>query len=419
MFEKYPPSPLHPDVTSTASQASSEVQPPQPKTPHHKFAFVDRALTERQQTQRWRSLQSITPIDAVHVLKNGRKLLNFSSNDYLGLSKHPALIAAAQDYTIRYGAGSTASRLVTGTYDIHQQLEEKLAIACGREAALIFNSGFQANISLLASLLDARSLVLCDRLVHNSLIQGILASQARFVRYAHNDLAHLERALNQAGDYSRIVIVTETVFSMDGDRSDVTALVALAQKHNAILYLDDAHALGVLGEDGMGLAAHRAGADIVVGTFGKAFGAFGAFVTCSHQLKDYFINCCGGFIYTTALPPAVIGAIVAALELMPTLTPERQHLTQSADYLRTQLHQWGYDTAGSNSQIVPLLVGDEGQALRLCQELEENGILAIAIRPPTVAAGTSRIRFALSSQHQLEQIDHLVSAIGKWHEQQS
>ncbi|MBI4784833.1 MAG: 8-amino-7-oxononanoate synthase [Oscillatoriophycideae cyanobacterium NC_groundwater_1537_Pr4_S-0.65um_50_18] len=379
--------------------------------PPDKLAFVDRALAERQQTQRWRSLQSITPLDAVQVLKNGRKLLNFSSNDYLGLSKHPALIAAAQDYTARYGTGSTASRLVTGTYDIHQQLEEKLAIACGRQAALLFNSGFQANVSLLASLLDARSLVLCDRLVHNSLIQGILASQARFMRYAHNDLAHLEKLLHQAKDYSRVVIVTETVFSMDGDRSDVSALVDLAQTHNAILYLDDAHALGVLGEVGMGLAAHQTGADVVVGTFGKAFGAFGAFVTCSHKLKDYFVNCCGGFIYTTALPPAVIGAIAAALELMPTLELERQHLTQSAAYLRTQLNLLGYDTAGSNSQIVPLLVGDEAKTLRLCQGLEESGILAIAIRPPTVAPGTSRIRLALSSQHQQADLDRLVDAI--------
>ncbi|HEY9629913.1 MAG TPA: 8-amino-7-oxononanoate synthase [Coleofasciculaceae cyanobacterium] len=383
--------------------------------PPDKLAFVDRALAERQQTQRWRSLHSVTPIDAVQVLKNGRKLLNFSSNDYLGLSKHPALIAAAQDYTARYGTGSTASRLVTGTYDIHQQLEEKLAIACGRQAALLFNSGFQANVSLLASLLDARSLVLCDRLVHNSLIQGILASQARFMRYAHNDLAHLEKLLHQAKDYSRVVIVTETVFSMDGDRSDVSALVDLAQTHNAILYLDDAHALGVLGKAGMGLAAHQAGADVVVGTFGKAFGAFGAFVTCSHKLKDYFVNCCGGFIYTTALPPAVTGAIAAALALMPTLELERQHLTQSATSLRTQLNLLGYDTAGSNSQIVPLLVGDEAKTLRLCQGLEESGILAIAIRPPTVAPGTSRIRLALSSQHQQADLDRLVDAI-KRHE---
>ncbi len=388
----------------------------QPEAPPHKFAFVDRALADHQQSQRWRSLYSITPLDAVCVLKNDRKLVNFSSNDYLGLSKHPALIAAAQDYTARYGTGSTASRLVTGTYDIHQQLEEKLAIACGREASLLFNSGFQANVSLLVSLLDSRSLVLCDRLIHNSLIQGILASKARFIRYAHNDLNHLEKLLRQAGDYSRVMIVTETVFSMNGDRSNVPALVNLAGIHNAILYLDDAHALGVLGEDGMGLAAHQTGVDIVVGTFGKAFGAFGAFVTCSTKLKDYLINCCGGFIYTTALPPSIIGAIAAALQLMPTLEPERQYLTQSAEYLRTQLHQLGYDTAGSTSQIVPLMVGDEGKTLRLCEWLEESGILAIAIRPPTVAAGTSRIRFALSSQHQREQIDYLVNAIGNWHE---
>jgi 8-amino-7-oxononanoate synthase len=382
-----------------------------------KFSFIDRALTDRTQAQRWRSLHPITPIDAVQVLKGDRLLLNFSSNDYLGLSKHPALIEAAQQYTARYGTGATASRLVTGTYEIHQQLEEKLAIACGREAALIFNSGFQANFSILGSLLDPQSLVLCDRLVHSSLIQGILASKARFIRYAHNDLNHLETLLKQADPDRRIVIVTETVFSMDGDRSDVDALVHLAQDYNAILYLDDAHALGVLGKNGMGLAAHQPGADIVVGTFGKAFGAFGAFVTCSAKLKDYWINCCPGFIYTTALPPAVIGAIAAALELMPTLQQERLYLMQAADWLRHQLQQMGDDTAASSTQIVPLLVGDEAKTLRLSQWLEEKGLLAIAIRPPTVDKGTARIRFALSSQHSLEQIDRLIDAMGKWHEQ--
>ncbi|MBD3881727.1 8-amino-7-oxononanoate synthase [Phormidium tenue FACHB-886] len=382
-----------------------------------KFAFVDRALAERAEAQRLRSLQAITPETAVHVCKQGRRLLNFSSNDYLGLSKHPLLIQAAQDYTAKYGAGATASRLVTGTYEIHQQLEEKLAIACGREAALLFNSGFQANFSILAALLDAQSLVLCDRLVHNSLLQGVLASRAKFVRYAHNDLNQLEAALQKGQSYSRVVIVTETVFSMDGDRADVEALVQLAQQYNAILYLDDAHAIGVWGQEGMGLAAHRADVDLVVGTFGKAFGAFGAFVTCSAKLRDYLINCCPGFIYTTALPPAVIGAIEAALSLMPTLAADRAHLAHLAEKLRSRLHRLSYETGKSTSQIVPLVLGDEAKTLQLSQWLEAQGILAITIRPPTVAPGTSRIRFALSSQHQLAHLDLLTKAIEAWHEQ--
>lgn len=384
--------------------------------PENKFKFIDQALAERAQTQRFRALHPVEPIDAVHVSRQGQTLLNFSSNDYLGLSKHPALIAAAQQFTERYGAGATASRLVTGTYQIHQALEEKLAASCGREAALLFNSGFQANATILAALLDRQSYVLCDRLVHSSLIQGILASGARFTRYAHNDLQHLEASLKQASQkaYSRILIVTETVFSMNGDRIDVDSLIELANRYNAILYLDDAHAFGVLGQNGMGLASHRAGADVVIGTFGKAFGTFGAFVTCSQKLRDYLINCCPGFIYTTALPPAVIGAIDAALSLMPTLEPERQLLMQQTDHLRAKLQAMGYDTGASSSQIVPIILGAEAKTLALSHWLETHHILATAIRPPTVPPGTSRIRLALSSQHTSQHLESLIQTIYAW-----
>lgn len=380
-----------------------------------KWEFVDRALAERQQQQRNRSLQSIEPIDAVHVLRQGQKLLNFSANDYLGLSKHPALIAAAQIYAQQYGAGATASRLVAGTYAIHEALEQQLAAAYGQEVALLFNSGFQANSTILAALLDRQSIVLCDRLVHSSLLQGVLTSRSRLIRYPHNDLAALEIQLQTAvGQHSRLVIVTETVFSMDGDRSDVDALIALADRYNAILYLDDAHAIGVLGKNGMGLAAHRAGVDVAIGTFGKAFGAFGAFVACSQKLRDYLINCCPGFIYTTALPPAVIGTIAAALKLIPTLEVERQHLADSAETLRQAVRSIGFNPGASSSQIIPLILSDESQALQLSNWLESQGILAIAIRPPTVPAGSSRLRLALSSCHTHEQLKYLIQCLEKF-----
>ncbi|WP_199336729.1 8-amino-7-oxononanoate synthase [Oscillatoria sp. FACHB-1407] len=384
----------------------------------NKFEFVEQKLQQRREAHQFRVVAAFDPDSSVQGTRGDRSFLNFSSNDYLGLSKHPHLIETAQRYTQRYGTGATASRLVTGTYPIHQQLEHQLAIACGYEATLLFSSGFQANSTVLPALLDASALVLCDRLVHNSLIQGILASHARFMRYRHNDLTHLKSLLEKAArqSYSRIMIVSETVFSMDGDRSDVTALVQLAQDYNAILYLDDAHALGVMGKQGMGLAAHQPGIDIVVGTFGKAFGAFGAFVACSQKLRDYLVNYCPGFIYTTALPPAVVGAIAAALELVPTLGAERQHLNHLADHLRQQLSQLNYDPGNSSSQIVPVMVGDEAKTLRLSQWLEQRGMLAIAIRPPTVEPGTARLRVALSSQHTVAQVDALIHAIGEWHE---
>ncbi|NJN88798.1 MAG: 8-amino-7-oxononanoate synthase [Leptolyngbyaceae cyanobacterium SL_7_1] len=379
---------------------------------------MDQLLEQRQQTHQLRSLHLFDPEDAVYGVRGDRRLLNFSANDYLGLSKHPALIEAAQTYAQRYGAGSTASRLVTGTYSIHHQLEEQLAIACGREAALLFNSGFQANATILPALLDRSALVLGDRLIHNSLIQGILASGARLMRYRHNDLNHLEALLIKASSksYSRILIVSETVFSMDGDRSDVDALIQLAETHNAILYLDDAHAFGVMGKGGMGLAACRTDVDMAIGTFGKAIGVFGAFITCSQKVKDYLINYCPGFIYTTALPPAVIGAVVAALTLLPKLEDRRHYLSQQADNLRVQLQHLNYTIGNSSSHIIPLILGDAEKTLDLSNWLEERGILATAIRPPTVEAGMARLRFALSSQHTPEQLEYLVKTIGAWHE---
>jgi 8-amino-7-oxononanoate synthase len=382
-----------------------------------KFAFMQQALEQRSPSQR-RSLHPFVPQDAVYVLQEGRSLLNFSNNDYLGLSKHPTLIQMAQQYTGHYGTGATSSRLVTGTYNIHEQVEQQLAAACGREASLLFNSGFQANSTILPLLVDRQSLVLCDRLVHNSILQGVLSSRAKLIRYHHNDLRHLENLLQQARQksYNRILIASETIFSMDGDISDVDGLVQLAQKYDAILYIDDAHALGVMGTNGMGLVSHRPDIDVVIGTFGKAFGSAGAYVTCSHLIRDYLINFCPGFIYTTGLPPGTVGAIAAALTLIPTLNLERQHLAQTAASLRSQLHQIGFDTGASCSHIIPLMIGDEAKTLRLAQWLKEHGMLAIAIRPPTVAPGTARIRLALSSAHTANQISDLISCLESFKE---
>jgi 8-amino-7-oxononanoate synthase len=379
--------------------------------PSHKLSFIQQALDQRVQNQQYRSLHSLTPQDAVHVEQDGQVLLNFCHNDYLGLSKHPALIQAAQDYIQQYGTGATASRLVAGTYDIHTQLEQNLAAACGREASLLFTSGFQTNATILPLLVDKQSLILCDRLVHNSILQGVLCSKAKLIRYPHNDLHQLEKLLEKNQSYDRILIATETIFSMDGDRSDIDSLIHLAQQYNAILYIDDAHAVGTMGINGMGLASHRSEIDITIGTFGKAFGASGAYVTCSQMMQEYLINFCPGFIYTTGLPPGTVGAIAAALDLIPTLNSERQHLLELSTYLRSQLHPLGFDTSASDSHIIPLMVGDEAKTLRLSQWLKQQGILALAIRPPTVTAGTSRIRLALSSAHTMAHIHGLIDCL--------
>ncbi len=405
---------MQPRVGMTQNHQNLSSSPP-PRPSPKAWTFAEQALAEQEANHRRRELRSLTPIDTLHICRDGQTLLNFSANDYLGLSKHPQVIARAVDYTQRYGTSATASRLVAGAFTIHEQLETQLASSLGHEATLLFGTGFQANSTVIPALVrnDAKqTLILCDRLVHNSLVKGILASGARFIRFPHNDMVALEQQLQKAsGKYQRLMVISETVFSMDGDRADVEALIALANQFGAFLYLDDAHALGVLGPDGMGLAAQRPGVDLLVGTFGKSCGAAGAFVACSAQLRDYLVNFCAGVIYTTALPPGTVGAVSAALDLIPAMAAERQHLATEAQWLRHQLEVLGYGTGGSMSQIVPAIIGSEAETLALASHLETQGYLATAIRPPTVPANTARIRFALSCHHQREHLVGLVAAI--------
>lgn len=386
-------------------------------TASRKYLFIDKVLNDRKEQQRLRKLRPIEPLSEGKVAIAGETILNFSSNDYLGLSQHPLLIQTAQAYLQRYGSGATASRLVTGNYEIHEQLEYEFAQFLNREASLLFTSGFQANSTILPTLFDRSSLIFCDRLVHNSLVQGILASQATFIRYRHNDLTHLKKCLDhhyekyQAGHYNRLGIVTETIFSMDGDRSNVEALVTLAEQYDTWLYLDDAHGLGVYGDRGEGLAAAYPRVDVTIGTLGKAFGSFGAIVGCSQRLKDYWINTCPGLIYTTALPPSVIGSVTAALSLMPTLKNDRERLFDRAKQLHQILQKFGYQTASEPSHILPIILGSPQLAIVVESYLQQHGILATAIRSPTVPVGSDRIRFALSSVHQAEDYDRLFRSL--------
>ena len=338
-------------------------------------------------------------------------LVDFSSNDYLGLTRHPELKARAADFVALWGAGSGASRLVTGNLPPYLAIESKIAAGKGAEAALVLASGFQANASLLPALLDKDCIVFADRLIHASLIHGCQAAGARLVRFRHNDMGHLEELLAEHRDRTPF-IVTETVFSMDGDRADLGALSELAERFGAFLYLDEAHATGALGENGFGLAHGMASsACLVMGTFSKAMGSFGAYAVCSANLRDYLVNRCGGLIYATALPPAVLGAIDAALDLVPTMKAERERLAANADYLRQGLRALGKDCGASSTQIVPLIVGEERAALDLTFALERKGMLAMAIRPPTVPPGSSRLRFALASYHTEQDIDRLLAVL--------
>jgi 8-amino-7-oxononanoate synthase len=374
-----------------------------------KDVFIEDKLRDRLSHNLYRRLKTVRPLSGVEVEVEGKRMLNFCSNDYLGLSKHPMLEERAIEYLQKYGSGSTASRLVCGNYDCFERVEERIAGLIEYESALIFNSGFQANVSLLPALADRDTLILSDRLNHNSIIQGALLSRCRIERFRHNDMNHLEELLRENRDNggSRVLVVTESVFSMDGDQSDIDALVRLNEEYGTVLIVDEAHATGVLGKKGMGLTSGK-DIDIVMGTMGKAWGSCGAYIACSAKMREYLINFCYGLIYSTALPPSVIGSMDAALELIPTMDKERHDLLSKAAVFRSSLNELGYDTGKSTTQIIPVIIGDEGDALNLSRCLEDNNILTMTFRYPTVAQGESRIRLSLSAAHTQEHLELVV-----------
>lgn len=354
-------------------------------------------------------------MDGGRIRIQGREMINFSANDYLGLARHPEVIERSREWAARWGAGSGASRLVTGHLAALSAIEEKIAAAKGVEAALVLASGWQCNASVLPALLDralwgGEPLVFADRLNHASLHLGCQVAGAKQNRFRHNDMSHLEELLARSGrETGPRFIVTESVFSMDGDAPDVDQLSALAEEWNAFLYLDEAHATGVLGANGFGLSV-GAHVDLAMGTFSKAMGSFGAYVACSRALKEYLINKASGLIYATALPPAILGAMDAAIDLVPTMAAARARLAAMGNHVRACFHDAGLDTGASSTQIVPVILGDEERTLKVAAALEEQGLLGIAIRPPTVPNGTSRIRFALSAAHSDGDIERLIDA---------
>ena len=363
-------------------------------------------LAELQAEHRLRRTRTFGPAEPGFIRLNGREILNLSSNDYMGLSRHPQCARRAGEYARAWGTGAGSSRLICGTLDIHSALETRLAGLKGSQAALIVGSGFMTNSQVLAALLDARileaaPLVFSDKLNHASMHQGCQLAGIRQIRFRHLDMNHLADLLaKHAASPGPRFILSETVFSMDGDRADVPALAGLAEKHGAFLYLDEAHAMGVLGPGGLGLAAGVAmDQSLVMGTFSKGLGSYGGYVCCSETIREYLVNRSPGFIFSTALPPPVLGAVDAALDLMPDMDQARQDLQATAAWLRQSLGRAGLGTGTSSTQIVPVMIGQSDRALAASQALEEAGVLAVAVRPPTVPEGTSRLRLSLTAAH--------------------
>ena len=342
-------------------------------------------------------------------------LLDLASNDYLGLGRHPQLLAAAHQALERDGVGSGGSRLVSGSRPVHSALERRLAGWMGRERVLLFPSGFQANLAAVGALADRHSLVIADRLCHHSLLVGVQASGARLQRFAHNDLVDLEQRLIKVRTQApsqRLLVMSESLFSMEGSQPDAGALANLCAAHGAALLLDEAHALGVLGPGGRGLAWGQAGVTLVSGTFGKAFGGGGAFLATGAIAGEWLLQQAGAFRYTTALAPALAAAALAALELVHANPGWGPALLARADRWRTALTAAGWPRPPGQGPILSLLVGEEEAALALQQRLEDHGLLAVAIRPPTVPPGTSRLRLVLRQDLPSGSLKRLLEALG-------
>lgn len=374
--------------------------------------FIEDRLIEREKTFRLRELRVVLS-NGIELAVNGKRLINFSSNDYLGLAENPLLKERAKLYIDQYGVGSCSSRLVSGNHPYHEAIEAKIAKLVGTQSALLFCSGYQANSTVIPALADPHALIIADKHIHQSLVAGALASRAKFLRYRHNDLDHLKTLLSKTAHstYSRRWIVTESIFSMDGDQSDLDALITLARSYGAFLYVDDAHAFGVMGNKGMGLCAGKQGIDVIMSAFGKAGGAAGAFIACSQQMRQYLIQFCGGLIYSTAPSPPLVGAMDAALDLIPLLDKERFRLHENAARLRTAMRQMGFEIGTSTAHIIPWIVGSEQEVLELSKKLEQNGFFVIAIRPPTVGVNRCCLRFSLSALHTQEHLDCLIELL--------
>lgn len=350
-----------------------------------------------------RKTRLISGRQSAHVTCDGHELLLLCSNNYLGLADHPALAAASIAAIKQYGTSSGASRLVSGTMELHEQLESAVATFKKREAALVFNSGHAANTGIIPALVGRGDVVFSDRLNHASIVDGILLSGARLVRYRHNDYEQLG-VLMEKHAKGRCLIVSDGVFSMDGDIAPLAELVKLKQKYGALLMIDDAHGSGVLGAHGRGSAELLGVAnevDIQMGTFGKALGSYGAYAAVSAELRDLLVNRARSFIFSTSLPPAVLAASLAAVELVQS--PEgdalREKLCANSRFFRDSLKAAGFNIPDCSTQIVPVVIGSAVTTMQFSEALLAEGLFAQGIRPPTVPAGTSRLRFTLMATH--------------------
>lgn len=376
----------------------------------------DKKLQQLRTAGLYRETRLVEPAGPGRVLVDGQEALLLCSNNYLGLADHPLLQRASQKATERWGTSSGASRLVSGTMSLHRLLEERIAAFKGTEAALLFNSGYAANTGIISALAGRGDVIFSDRLNHASIVDGALLSRATMVRYPHNDMVALRQLLERHPATGLRLIVTDGVFSMDGDVARLQELVALKSAFGALLMVDDAHGTGVLGARGRG-SAEWAGVmtqvDIHMGTFGKALGSFGAYAAASRDIIQWLTNAARSFIFSTSLPPGVLAASLAAFDVIDSAEGAilRSQLAENALFFRESLRASGFDTLGSETQIIPILMGEAKQTMEFSRRLLERGIFVQGIRPPTVPVGACRLRCTIMATHSRDDLQTALDTI--------
>jgi 8-amino-7-oxononanoate synthase len=377
------------------------------------FTQLQQDLDERNALGLLRQRRMLQSPQAPHIIVDGKSYLSFCSNDYLGLANHPRLIAALQQGAQQHGVGAGAAHLVSGHGATHHQLEHELAAFVGKPAALLFSTGYMANLGVVQALVNRGDTVLADKLNHASLNDAMQLSRAAVKRYRHNDMAHLAQLLEQAGS-GRKLVITDAVFSMDGDLARLPELLALCERYDAWLLIDDAHGFGVLGGQGRGSLVHfrlDSPRIIYMATLGKAAGVFGAFVAAERVVIDTLVNHARSYVYTTATPPALASALLESLRQIENGDGLRSHLLRLIAQLRSGLRGLPWSVMPSATAIQPLLVGSNQAASNLSDRLRESGIWVAAIRPPTVPSGTARLRITLSAAHRAADVTRLIEAL--------
>ncbi len=378
--------------------------------------FFRQAINNLSSQGQRRFLQPVVQLPGGRIASGDRLLLNLSSNDYLGLSQRPELKEAVIAATSRYGVGAGASRLICGNHELYEQLEERIARFKKTAAAVVFASGYMANVGVISAVVAKGDCIFSDELNHASIIDGIRMSRGQLFVYRHNDMDHLEELLAAAPKEGKAIIVTDSVFSMDGDLAPLQKLVLLRKKYGCLLIVDEAHATGVLGSSGGGLAQHLelgGEIDLTVGTFSKALGSIGGFVAGSTDLVDFLVNSARSLIFSTALPPAILAANLAAIDLAENCSQLRDKLFDNTHNLLHNLRKMGFLIGPTETAIIPLMMGETGRAVALAAALLKEGILVKPIRPPTVPKGTARIRITASAAHSPGDIESALAAFVK------